>query len=84
MNAGKGTLGQLAKDQAFAEKLQNAISNLSSITDRLNAGEGTAGKLLADPSLYDSADKLLTEVRSLIQAVRQNPKKYLTIRLKVF
>jgi phospholipid/cholesterol/gamma-HCH transport system substrate-binding protein len=84
MNAGKGTLGKLAKDQAFAEKLQNAISNLSSITDRLNAGEGTAGKLLADPSLYDSADKLLTEVRSLIQAVRQNPKKYLTIRLKVF
>jgi phospholipid/cholesterol/gamma-HCH transport system substrate-binding protein len=84
MNAGKATLGKLAKDQAFADKLQNTINNLSTITDQLNAGQGTAGKLLQDPALYNSADQLLSEVRSLIQAVRQNPKKYLTIRLKVF
>ncbi len=84
INAGKGTLGKLTRDQEFADKLQNTISKLSEITTRLNAGEGTAGKFLKDPALYDNSNGLLTETQQLIKAIRQNPKKYLTIRVKVF
>jgi phospholipid/cholesterol/gamma-HCH transport system substrate-binding protein len=50
----------------------------------LNAGQGTVGKLLQDPSLYDNSNKLLTDTQDLIKAIRQNPKKYLTIHLKLF
>ena len=84
INAGKGTLGRLAKDDELARKLDNTISRLNSIADRLDKGEGTAGKFLKDPSLYTNADDLLVETRNLIKAVRQDPKKYLTIYLKLF
>lgn len=84
VNAGKGALGKLAKDQEFADKLQNTMNKLSALTDRLEAGEGTAGKLFKDPSLYNNADQMLVETRELVKAIRENPKKYLTIHFKLF
>jgi len=84
VNAGKGAIGKLAKDQQFANKLQNTIDRLSEMMDRLNAGEGSAGKFLRDPALYNNTNQLLTDTQDLIKAVRQNPKKYLTIHLKLF
>ena len=84
VNAGKGTLGRLAKDEALAKKIDNTITRLNNIADRLDKGEGSAGKFLVDPSLYNNADQLLVETRNLIAAVRQDPKKYLTIHLKLF
>jgi phospholipid/cholesterol/gamma-HCH transport system substrate-binding protein len=84
INSGKGTIGRLAKDEALAKKIDNTITRLNSIADRLDKGEGTAGKFLVDPSLYNNADKLLVETRDLIAAVRKDPKKYLTIHLKLF
>jgi phospholipid/cholesterol/gamma-HCH transport system substrate-binding protein len=84
INSGKGTLGRLAKDDELGRKLDDTITRLDSIMDRLDKGEGTAGKFLKDPSLYNNADDLLVETRNLIKAVRQDPKKYLTIHLKLF
>ena len=84
INAGKGALGKFAKDPEFANRIQNIANKLSAITDRLDAGEGTAGKFLRDPAVYNNTDQLLNESRELIKAVRQNPKKYLTIHLKLF
>jgi phospholipid/cholesterol/gamma-HCH transport system substrate-binding protein len=84
INAGKGALGKLAKDQEFANKLQNTMNRLSDLSDRLDAGEGSAGKFLRDPSLYNNTNALLTDTQELIKALRQNPKKYLTIHLKLF
>ncbi len=84
VNAGKGALGVLAKDQEFANKLQNTMSKLSDLSDRLNSGEGTIGKLLQDPTVYNHTSELLVETQALIKAIRQNPKKYLTIHLKLF
>lgn len=84
INSGKGALGKLTKDQEFANKLQNTMNRVSNITDRLDNGEGSAGKLLHDSSLYDNSNKLLVDTQELIKAIRQNPKKYLTINLKIF
>jgi len=84
INAGKGTLGKLAKDQALAAKIDNTITRLNDIADRLDNGEGSAGKLLRDPALYNNVNDLMVETRSLIKAVREHPKKYLTIYLKIF
>jgi phospholipid/cholesterol/gamma-HCH transport system substrate-binding protein len=84
VNAGKGALGKMTKDEEFARKLQDTIDKLSAISDRLEAGEGSAGKLLRDPSLYNNADQMLVETRGLVKAIREDPKKYLTIRFRVF
>ena len=84
INQGKGALGKFASDEAFARKLETTITNLNEIVARLNAGEGSAGMLLHNPSLYNNADQMLLESRNLVKAIRENPKKYLTIRLRVF
>jgi len=84
VNAGKGTLGRITKDEEFARKVENVVNRLSTISDRLEAGEGSAGKFLRDPSLYTNTDQMLVETRDLIKAIRENPKKYLTIHFRVF
>jgi phospholipid/cholesterol/gamma-HCH transport system substrate-binding protein len=84
INSGKGAIGKLAKDEEFARKLDNTITKLSLIMDQIESGQGTAGRFIKDPSLYVNADQMLIETRNLLSAVRQDPKKYLTIKLKVF
>lgn len=84
VNAGKGPLGKMVRDEDLAKKLENTVDKLSSIADRLEAGEGSAGKFLRDPSFYDNTDQLLVESRNLVKAIRENPKKYLTIHLRIF
>jgi phospholipid/cholesterol/gamma-HCH transport system substrate-binding protein len=84
INAGKGALGKMAKDEQFAAKLDNTLTKLSTIMNGLEAGQGSAGKLLKDPSLYTNADQMLVETRTLVKAIRENPKKYLTIHFKIF
>src|SRR3984885_12195691 len=84
INAGKGTLGKLTKDEDLARKLDNTISKLSELTTELQAGQGTAGKLFKDEALYNNANQMLVETQGLIKAIRENPKKYLSIKLHVF
>jgi phospholipid/cholesterol/gamma-HCH transport system substrate-binding protein len=84
INAGRGTLGKLTKDEQLAKKLENTINNLSLISDRLERGEGSLGMFLRDPRFYNNTDQLMVETRNLVKAIRENPKKYLTIQLKIF
>ncbi len=84
INRGEGALGKFSKDPVFAKKLDLLVTNLSTISAELQAGQGSAGKLLKDPSLYNNADHMLVESRSLLTAFRENPKKYLTIKLHIF
>ena len=84
INAGKGTLGKLSKDEELAKKLDTTISKLSQLTTELQAGQGTAGKLIKDETLYNNANEMLVETRNLLKAIRENPKKYLSIKLHIF
>ena len=84
INNGRGALGKLTSDQVFAAKLQNTMDRLSAITEELQAGQGSAGMLLKNPSLYQNTDQMLIETRTLVQAIRENPKRYLTFKVKVF
>jgi len=84
INAGKGTLGKLTKDEELAKKLDTTITKLSQLTSEVEAGQGSVGKLFKDESLYNNANQMLVETRDLIKAVRENPKKYLSIKLHIF
>ena len=84
INRGEGGLGKFAKDPVFAKKLDLLVTNLSTISAELQGGQGTAGKLLKDPSLYNNANQMLVDSRGLIAAFRENPKKYLSIKLHIF
>jgi len=84
VNAGQGALGLALRNQAFAEKINATVTKLNDLATRIDNGEGSLGMLIRNPSFYNNTDQLLVESRSLIRAIRENPKKYLTIRLRVF
>jgi phospholipid/cholesterol/gamma-HCH transport system substrate-binding protein len=84
INAGRGTIGKLAKDEELAKKLDTTITKLSMLMTDLEGGKGTAGKLFKDETLYNNSNEMLVETRELIKGIRQNPKKYLSIKLHIF
>jgi phospholipid/cholesterol/gamma-HCH transport system substrate-binding protein len=84
LNAGKGTAGRLLKDEELGKKIDTTMTKLAALTSDLEAGKGTAGKLLKDETLYNNVNRTLEEAQGLIKAIRENPKKYLSIKLHIF
>jgi phospholipid/cholesterol/gamma-HCH transport system substrate-binding protein len=84
LSEGKGTAGRLLNDEELAKKIDTTMTKLAALTSELEAGQGTAGKFLKDESLYNNANQMLTESRDLLKAFRENPKKYLSIKLHIF
>jgi phospholipid/cholesterol/gamma-HCH transport system substrate-binding protein len=84
INSGKGAIGKIAKDPEFARKLDNTITHLDSILSTVDQGKGTIGQLLQNRSVYDHLDQTMVSAQDLLKAIRQDPKKYFIIRLKVF
>ncbi|HEX4714258.1 MAG TPA: hypothetical protein VH164_04960, partial [Ktedonobacteraceae bacterium] len=82
--AGKGTAGRLLKDEELAKKIDTTVTKLAALTSDLDAGRGTVGKLFKDDTLYNNANHMLEETQGLIKAIRQDPKKYLSIKLHIF
>jgi phospholipid/cholesterol/gamma-HCH transport system substrate-binding protein len=82
--AGKGTLGKLVTDDALYNKLRDASANIETATAKLNDNTTTAGKLFSDAHLYDNLVGLTGDMRLLIGDFRQNPKKFLHIKLTIF
>lgn len=84
LNAGKGTAGRLLKDEELGKKIDTTMTKLAALTTELEAGQGTVGKLFKDDTLYNNANQMLEESRNLVKAIRENPKKYLSIKLHIF
>ena len=84
LNAGKGAIGALMTDSQTSRRLEDTIRRLDGVLADLQAGKGTAGKLLTDETLYNNVNRLMSNTQGLIQAIRTDPKKYLTIHLKIF
>jgi phospholipid/cholesterol/gamma-HCH transport system substrate-binding protein len=84
INKGKGSIGKLARDPAFAKKLDDTVTRLDSILTTVDEGKGTIGQLLQNRSLYDHTDQTMDQAQLLVKAIREDPKKYFVIRLKLF
>jgi phospholipid/cholesterol/gamma-HCH transport system substrate-binding protein len=84
VRAGKGTLGKLATDDTLFASVRDASANLRDATAKLNSNQGTAGKFFTDPALYDNLTGMTGDMRLMINDFRQNPKKFLHIKLGIF
>ena len=84
INNGQGALGKLAKDPQFAKQLDATVTNLNGVLAGINEGKGTIGQLAQNRSVYDNLDATLTQSKQLVQAIREDPKKYLVIHMKIF
>jgi phospholipid/cholesterol/gamma-HCH transport system substrate-binding protein len=98
LNAGKGTAGKFLKDEKIYEDTRIALNRVNNLTAKFDTlmtdaqnGKGTFGKLLTDETLYNNLNQTMSNVNQLssestklIYDFRQNPKKYLTIKFKLF
>jgi phospholipid/cholesterol/gamma-HCH transport system substrate-binding protein len=83
-DSGKGSVGMLIKDPTFAKNLNDTVTKVNAIVTGVSEGKGTLGKLTTDDAAYTNLNKLLTESTTLVTAIRSDPKKYLTIHMKIF
>jgi phospholipid/cholesterol/gamma-HCH transport system substrate-binding protein len=83
-DAGKGGLGLMLKDPKFRQDLSDTLTQVNALVSGVNDGKGTLGKLATDDAAYTNLNKLLTASTDLVTTIRSDPKKYLTIHLKIF
>ena len=69
VNAGKGTLGMLTKDEALYRETTAAMGNLREIFQKINQGHGSAGKLVNDESLYKNVKMTLQKVEKATESL---------------
>ncbi|MBI2686896.1 MAG: MCE family protein [Acidobacteria bacterium] len=84
INKGQGTAGKLIKSDELHANLNKLLLNLDKTVDKINTGQGTMGQLMVNPALYDSMNGSMKEMNQFMRDFRSNPKKFLTIQLKLF
>lgn len=63
------------------ESLEKSVANIEEITAKLNNGNGTAGMLLNDSALYNRLNSTCDAAKSLLEDLKQNPKRYVNFSL---
>lgn len=98
LNEGKGTAGKFLKDEQLYEEARNTLAKFNSTAEKIDtllgdaqAGKGTLGKLITDETLYNNLNQtssninqFSSEATKLLYDFRQNPKKFLSIKFKLF
>jgi phospholipid/cholesterol/gamma-HCH transport system substrate-binding protein len=84
VNSGKGTAGKLLNDDQLSNQLNTLVGKLNATVDRINSGQGTLGQLVSNPQLYETLNSTTRELQGLMRDMHANPKKFLTIQLKLF
>lgn len=95
---GRGSAGMFLKDDQLYLQARDTLARFNSTATRLEGilgdaqtGKGSLGKLLTDEALYNNVsqtasnfNQFSSEGTKLIYDFRQNPKKYLRIKLSIF
>jgi len=84
LNAGEGTAGKLLKSNELHDQLKSSLAKVDGIIDKISNGQGTISQLLNNPSLYENLDATSREITAMMKDFRANPKKFLTIQLKLW
>ena len=84
VNKGQGTLGKLVNDDQLYNHLNETFAHADSITARMDKGDGSLGLLSTNSKLYSNLSESAQSLREFLTELRQNPRKYLTLHLKIF
>ena len=64
--------------------IDETVNNLKLLTAKINSDDNSLGLLLNDTKLHDSLNVTIGTATKLLEDIRQNPDRYLTIRLRLF
>ncbi len=82
----KRTVTNAEKDiervMVVVNKLDKNLDVLTKTFEDISKGKGTMGKIIKDEELYSEMKSTLSETKALIKDIKENPKKY--IHIKVF
>ena len=84
LNRGEGTAGRLLNDSQLYDRMTDVFGRLGEITARVDRGEGTVGQMLRDDALYENMNQAVAELRSLLADVREDPRRFLNVRVSIF
>jgi phospholipid/cholesterol/gamma-HCH transport system substrate-binding protein len=84
LNRGEGTMGKLLTQDELYTRMDAIVTRLDTLISGLSSGQGTAGQLLQDKKLYDNMNTAATSLNELIAAIKNDPRKYLTVRVSIF
>jgi phospholipid/cholesterol/gamma-HCH transport system substrate-binding protein len=84
LNRGEGTAGKLMTDATLFNRMNSVTDRFDQLVARLNDGEGTAGQLLKDRQLYENMNGAVSELRALFAQIKNDPKKYLNVKVSIF
>jgi phospholipid/cholesterol/gamma-HCH transport system substrate-binding protein len=84
MNRGDNTMGKLFTEKELYDRINSMSDRFDKVAASLQQKDGTVGLLLHDKAMYEKFNGTLDEARSLIAAIKADPKKYLNIRVSLF
>jgi phospholipid/cholesterol/gamma-HCH transport system substrate-binding protein len=65
VNAGKGTIGKLVKDDKLYNDTKDMVASLKSVSADIEQGKGTLGKLVKDETLYNDAKETVSNLKTV-------------------
>jgi phospholipid/cholesterol/gamma-HCH transport system substrate-binding protein len=84
INEGQGTLGKLATDPQLYNRVNETFDRMNIISTRIEQGQGTLGKLSTDPTLFNNLSESSQSLKDFLTEFRKNPKKYMSLRVRLF
>jgi len=63
------------------EKANKTLTELNALIEKINKSDGTMNALIKDKTLYENLTKLSADLDKLLIDLRQNPQRYLRLRL---
>jgi phospholipid/cholesterol/gamma-HCH transport system substrate-binding protein len=84
IHAGHGAVGMMTNNPAFKSQITNTTAQAKSAIASIHNGNGSVAKILSTDGTQVDLNKLATESSTLAAMIRQNPKKYLTIEVRLF
>lgn len=71
VEAGKGSLGLLVKDETLYNDARDTVATLKTISADIEQGQGTLGKLVKDEALYADAEATVKSIKEMTESVNK-------------
>lgn len=67
--------------ERLSSRMDSLRASLQSVTDKVDRGDGSLARLINDRKLYDEVNQSVTSLRTLVEDMKKNPKKYINLRI---
>ena len=78
-----GKLNQMDIDSTYAS-IDETVNNLKRLTQKMNSSDNSICLLMNDTRLHDSLNVTIDTATKLLEDIRQNPERYLSIKVRLF